>query len=68
MGERVRVYLILGQTGQEDWSILSNGTAIGHKKIDPIDPVLVSALKFVNLYSSDTPQIRNFAAFFIGPF
>ena len=66
-GEFVRLYAVEGQdpvTGL--WSIISNGTAIGHKKIDFFSPIAVNKLTFVALQASDTPRISFFGAYFIG--
>jgi len=66
-GERVENYAVMGELGPDSWVLLVNGTSIGHKKIDIVAMVGVTSLKFINLASSGTPYIRNFAAFFIGP-
>jgi alpha-L-fucosidase len=61
-GERVRSYVVEGLV-DGTWQQLVAGTAIGHKKIDPIAPVRVSDLRLRILDSADTPRIRRFAAF-----
>jgi alpha-L-fucosidase len=64
-GERVREYRIEGRA-KGTWSKLAEGTSIGHKRIQPIDPITVDALRLVATNHSDTPAFRAFAAFNTG--
>lgn len=64
-GERVRQYRIEGRTGGE-WRTLGEGVSIGHKHIQPIEPSLVDALRFVTIRSVGTPDLRTMAAFHTG--
>ncbi len=61
-GERVLEYVIEGRVGA-DWKELVRGTAIGHKKIDRIDPIEVSGVRVRVLESTATPQIRDLAVY-----
>ena len=61
-GERVREYRVEGREG-ERWVALGSGSAIGHKRIQPVEPRTVTALRLVNVRSAGTPRIRRFAAF-----
>ena len=64
-GERVRRYRIEGHAGGT-WHALGEGTSIGHKRIQPVDPITVDALRIVTTKSAATPLIRNLAAFHTG--
>ena len=61
-GERVRQYRIEGRSGGE-WRTLGEGTAIGHKRIQPIEPITVDTLRVVVTQSAGTPIYRSLAAF-----
>jgi alpha-L-fucosidase len=61
-GERVREYRIEGRTAGS-WRRLGTGTSIGHKRIQPIEPATVDALRFVSTNRIGTPIIRTFAVF-----
>jgi alpha-L-fucosidase len=61
LGERVRAYIIEGHNDGR-WKELCSGTAIGHKKIDRIAPLRVSALRLRITESVGEPVIRRFAA------
>jgi alpha-L-fucosidase len=61
-GERVRQYRIEGRAGGV-WQKLGEGTSIGHKRIQPVDPTVVDALRIVAITSVGTPVFRRFAAF-----
>jgi alpha-L-fucosidase len=61
-GERVRQYAIDGlEAGQ--WTELTTGSAIGHKRISSITPVLVAAVRLRITESVGTPQIRRLAVY-----
>jgi alpha-L-fucosidase len=64
-GERVREYRIEGRTNGE-WSELGSGTSIGHKRIQPVKPATVDALRMVATVHKGTPYLRTFAVFDTG--
>jgi alpha-L-fucosidase len=61
-GERVRQYRIEGLTGGT-WHTLGEGTSIGHKHIQPVEPIAVDALRIVTTRSVGTPVFRSLAVF-----
>jgi alpha-L-fucosidase len=61
-GERVRAYRIEGEVNGS-WATLAEGSAIGHKRIQPVESQTVSALRLLITKSAATPLIRSFAAF-----
>ena len=61
-GERVLEYVIEGRVKGE-WKALTKGTAIGHKKIDRIDPVKVDAVRLRCLKCAADPLIRKLAVY-----
>jgi len=61
-GERVLEYVIEGQV-KGKWKALVRGTAIGHKKIDRIDPVKVDAVRLRCLKCAASPLIRKLAVY-----
>jgi len=61
-GERIRAYVIEGNINGQ-WTELCSGTAIGHKKIDRIGPLRVSALRLRVTESVGEPVIRRFAVY-----
>jgi alpha-L-fucosidase len=63
-GERVRAYRIEGQRDTDgSWTLLGQGSAIGHKRIQPVSAQVVRALRLVVPDAVDEPMIRTFAAF-----
>ena len=64
-GERVRQYSIEGHVGGT-WRVLGEGTSIGHKRIQPVDPIAVDALRIVTTRSVGTPAFRSVAVFHTG--
>ena len=62
LGERVRAYRLEGKTGSI-WKLLAEGTSIGHKRIQPVTPATVSAIRFVATESTGTPSLRTFAVY-----
>jgi alpha-L-fucosidase len=66
-GETVRLYVLEAQVAG-DWSVVSEGYSIGHKKIDQIKPVLATAIRFRALETDGAAHIRLFAAYFVGPY
>jgi alpha-L-fucosidase len=61
-GERVRKYVIEGLCGGQ-WQRLCEGTAIGHKKIDRIAPVMVERVRLRTVAAAASPQIRKLAVY-----
>lgn len=60
-GQVIRSYHVYGKTegGNGEWTLLSNGTSVGHKKIDIFGKaVLVTEIK-VNSTYVDTPKWRS---------
>jgi len=64
-GERIRKYAVEGWNG-EAWSILCQGAAVGHKRIERLAPVTVTRLRLNCQESAATPLIRKFAAYHAG--
>lgn len=62
-GERVRAYVIEGRVGSGEWFRLTEGTAIGHKKIDPIKPITVTEVRLRCTKSAAEPIIRKLAVY-----
>ena len=61
-GERIREYVIEGMV-EGLWKELAKGTAVGHKKIDKIEPVRVSKVRIRVTKSAGEPLIRRIALF-----
>jgi len=61
-GERVRRYRVEGLTPSGP-ATLARGTCIGHKRIEPLPPTLVSALVLHLEECAAAPLIREFAAY-----
>lgn len=64
-GQRVRAYRIEGKT-QGSWKVLAKGTAIGHKRIQPVPPTVVQAVRLIVEESAGDPFLRRFALFDTG--
>lgn len=64
-GERVREYRLEGRVNGA-WQSLGTGSAIGHKRIQPVTPVTVDALRLVVTKSAATPVIRTLAVYDTG--
>ena len=62
LGERVRAYRLEGQVNGQ-WKMLATGSAIGQKRIQPVPPETVSALRLVTQESVGEPALRAFAAY-----
>lgn len=61
-GERVRQYKI--EARQEGkWVTLGSGTAIGHKRIQPVMPTAADAVRLVIVESAARPLVRRLAVF-----
>ncbi|MGH9451751.1 MAG: alpha-L-fucosidase [Terriglobia bacterium] len=65
LGQRIRAYRLEGLAG-EGWVSLGRGTAIGHKRIQPIAPKVLSAVRLVVTESVGRPEIRSMALFNAG--
>jgi len=61
-GERVREFQIEGHAGGQ-WRKLAKGSAIGNKRIQPVTPAIVDAVRIVITKSAGTPALRQFAVF-----
>lgn len=64
-GERVREYSIEGYV-DGSWTPLATGSAIGHKRIQPVPPHVLSAVRLRITHSVGEPAIRSFAVFDTG--
>ena len=64
-GERVRAYRVEGRSGGV-WKELGTGEAVGHKRIQPVAPVTVDAVRVVVTKSAALPVFRVIAAFDTG--
>jgi alpha-L-fucosidase len=64
-GERVRAYRLEGLSGGA-WVPLGDGMAVGHKRIQPVPPTRVEAVRLEVTRSAGTPRIRRLAAFAAG--
>ena len=61
-GERVREYVVEGKVGDQ-WQIIGGGTCIGHKRIQRITPIEVTAVRVRVTASVGTPLIRKLAVY-----
>jgi alpha-L-fucosidase len=61
-GERVRSYKLEARK-EGNWIALGKGTAIGHKRIQPVAPTLADAVRLVVTESAARPVIRRIAVF-----
>jgi len=64
-GERVREYWLEG-LAEGHWVPLGAGTAIGHKRIQPVPVLRLEALRLAVTRSAAAPRIRRLAAFATG--
>jgi alpha-L-fucosidase len=64
-GERVRAYRLAGRRGGY-WLPLGAGISIGHKRIQPVPPSRLDAIRLEVTRSSAPPRIRRLAAFATG--
>lgn len=61
-GERVRQYRLEGRINGK-WALLAEGSCIGHKRIEQIEPITVSAIRLRISQSLDTPMIANLSVY-----
>jgi len=61
-GERIRAYRLEGRLDGH-WLPLGDGTAIGHKRIQPVTPIVVDAVRLVVTTSVGKPALRRLAVF-----
>ena len=61
-GERVRNYCVEGKVNGK-WTVLSEGTCIGHKHIVEINPVKVSSLRLIVKEAVDQPILSDFSVY-----
>jgi alpha-L-fucosidase len=61
-GERVRQYKIEARQAGK-WVTLGIGSAIGHKRIQPVLPTIADAVRLVAVESAARPMIRRLAVF-----
>ncbi len=64
-GQRVLAYRLEGNCNGH-WVDLAKGSAIGHKRIQPVPPTVVQAVRFIAERSIGRPAIRRFALFNAG--
>jgi len=64
-GERVREFHLEGLAGGA-WRKIGEGTAIGHKRIQPVAPITVESLRIVTTKSVGIPIFRNVAVYYTG--
>ncbi len=65
LGERVRQYRIEARQAGK-WITLGTGSAIGHKRIQPVAPTRADAVRLVSVESAARPMIRRLAVFDTG--
>ncbi|MHB1936016.1 MAG: alpha-L-fucosidase [Acidobacteriaceae bacterium] len=61
-GERVRRYRLEAHS-EGKWVTVGTGTAIGHKRIQPVPPTIADAVRLVAVESAARPMIRRLAVF-----
>ena len=61
-GERVREYLVEGKVNGK-WMTIASGSCVGHKRIEEIRPVQVSALRLKVIQSIGKPLISDFSVY-----
>jgi alpha-L-fucosidase len=64
-GERVRAYTLEGRSDGR-WNALGRGTAIGNKRIQPVDPVTIDAVRLTITQHAGLPRIGRLAVFNTG--
>jgi len=64
-GERVRAWRLEGSSDSV-WRTLAEGSAIGRKRIQPIEPAELSAVRLIATRAEGEPWIRRMAAYDVG--
>jgi alpha-L-fucosidase len=64
-GQRVREYRLEGRV-EGSWRPIGAGTAIGHKRIQPVEPAPYEAVRLLVLRSTGVPQIRRLGVYATG--
>lgn len=64
-GERIRAYEVSGFDGT-NWIKLCSGTAVGHKRIERVEPVTLHKLRLHVLKAAAEPQFASFSAYYAG--
>ncbi len=62
-GERIRAYVLEGKTGGDEWTLLAEGSSVGHKRIEVFPPREVSAVRLRVTRSVAEPLIRKLAVY-----
>lgn len=62
-GERVREYRLEARTSDDAWKVLAEGTSVGHKRIQKIEPAKITQLRLHITKSVATPRIRDLAIY-----
>ena len=65
-GERIRSFSCEGLVGGDRWETLSQGTSVGHKRIQQITPIEVAAVRLRIDRCVAVPQIRRLAVYRTG--
>jgi len=65
LGERVRAFTLEGRSNGQ-WVHLGTGTAIGHKRIQPVPPQVVEAVRLRVTQNAGEPSIRSLQVFDTG--
>ncbi len=63
-GERIRKYKIEAFVNSK-WKIIANGSCIGHKRIQQLEPVTTNKIRLVVVESNATPIIKSFNVFYV---
>lgn len=64
-GERIRTYRLEGRSHGR-WMSLGNGIAVGHKRLQPVPPMVVEAVRLTVTASAGKPVLRRMAVFDTG--
>lgn len=64
-GERVRAYTLEGRSDGK-WVSLGTGAAVGNKRIQPVEPATVDAVRLTVTQHAGTPRIARMAVFDTG--
>lgn len=64
-GQHIESYTLQARVGK-NWVSMGTGSSIGHKRIQPIDPIHADAVRIIVTHNIGRPAILHFAAFDIG--